>query len=319
MSRNRSAFTLIELLVVIAIIAILIGLLLPAVQKVREAAARAQCTNNLKQLGVAAHNFISTYQKLPYGIMRNDGAFPHDDPTNTGKRGMVMHYLLPYIEQESLFKTWDWLNYNNNVNAGFMTKVVKTLTCPINLPLDAISIPVDPADRKYFIASYYGNAGRRAYPRNNTGRPSLRYPLAPGNLTQNVKGEGLFFRNQAMNFADIKDGTSNTLMFGERHFYDPEYNRRAGDNIEDWGWTWFGGEADAHLGGSVSINFRWTSTTPANNSTFDDRINAYGSGHTGGANFCMADGAVKFISQALPVATLIALSTREGGEVANTD
>ncbi len=118
------------------------------------------------------------------------------------------------------------------------------------------------------------------------------------------------------------DGTSNTIMLGERQYFDPVFDSSpiVDDRIRDWGWTWFGGEGDANLGTSVPINYR----LPANFDTlgggtqqllFEDRINAFGSMHTGGANFALADGSVTFISQSISPITFRALGTRAGGEV----
>ena len=113
-------FTLVELLVVIAIIGILVGLLLPAVQAAREAARRMQCSNNLKQLGLAVHLHHDVHKKFPYGILRNDGNFPHPDlgkpgtPPPQNRRYALMYQLLPFIEQTALWNKYDQFNFNIN-------------------------------------------------------------------------------------------------------------------------------------------------------------------------------------------------------------
>ena len=120
--------------------------------------------------------------------------------------------------------------------------------------------------------------------------------------------------------AGASDGTSNTILLGERQFFDPIFDSIPDERIRDWGWVWFGAQGDCFLGTGVPINFR----LPANFLTldagtqqllYDDRINAYGSMHTGGANFALADGSVQFISQSVSPITFKALGTRSGGEV----
>jgi prepilin-type N-terminal cleavage/methylation domain-containing protein/prepilin-type processing-associated H-X9-DG protein len=327
---RRSGFTLIELLVVIAIIAILIGLLLPAVQKVREAAARMQCSNNLKQLGVAAHNYHSAYEKFPYGVLRDQTTtnpspgFPHPDRTAglsaPYTRQALNHQLLPYIEQENLAKRWDLYNFGNNerdengVQWGpgwfFMKQPVKTLICPTN-PNSGNSL--SPSGR-YFINHYFGCAGTRSYPRWAT----------DGRLGLFAFRDGVFDQNRQHNVVAISDGTSNTLMFGERHYFDPVFDTQTGDKIGDWGWCWFGAQGDALLGTSVPMNYKlpanWSTLSNAQKQiTFDDRINAFGSGHTGGANFALCDGSVRFIRDSVSPITYRAMGTRAGGEVFAND
>jgi len=323
--RARLGFTLIELLVVIAIIAILIGLLLPAVQKVREAAARIKCTNNLKQFVTAAHNYHSSYDTFPYGLYRvQNPEFPADpkQPTNAlgqNPRFALMLQLLPYIEQDALAKRWNMYDFNanrrdeNGIDFGpgwyFLKQTVPTFACPSQPFSEMRSRPSSPPDGLYAINSYYGAAGTRSYPRRATGRPAL-----------SQFRDGVFDQNRQYGVTAVTDGTTNTLMFGERHYYDPIFDSVTGDRIADWGWVWFGAQGDAFLGTNVRINFK----LPANFASltggeqtllFEDRINAFGSGHTGGANFALADGSVRFIRDAISPVTFLQLGTRAGGEV----
>ncbi len=328
--RGRVAFTLIELLVVIAIIAILIGLLLPAVQKVREAAARMKCSNNLKQLGLAAHSYHSAYEKFPYGVYRVQGSFPADSAAGLGPAGQnprfcLMIQLLPYIEQDALAKRWNNFDFNanrrdeNGVDFGpgwyFLKQTVPTLACPSQPIGEHRSQPSSGPAGLYALTSYYGSAGTRGYPREASDRPSLLQYR-----------DGVFDQNRRNGVTAVTDGTSNTLMFGERHYYDRVFDTSpvVDDRIADWGWVWFGAQGDAFLGSSAKINFKLPADFDSRSGgeqqvLFEDRINAFGSGHTGGANFTLADGSVRFIRDSISPATLLYLGTRAGGEVIGND
>jgi prepilin-type N-terminal cleavage/methylation domain-containing protein len=326
--RRSSAFTLVELLVVIAIIGILIALLLPAVQAAREAGRRTSCRNNLRQLGLACHAFHDVEGKLPYGILRDgQGAtFPHPDagkpiPPGTAHRARyaLMHQLLPYMEQAPLWNRWDRHTFNNNqidpasgVTNGpgmFHRQIVASLICPsqpnANNPRSRGANTASTDWDKYFLTSYYGNGGTRGYPRG---------PLTDGRDYFERYRDGVFDLNVARPLGAILDGTAFTIMFGEWHYHDPVFDAVTGSRIADWGWVWFGGQADAFKGTNTRINYRLPSSGTITQSMFDDRINAFGSGHPGGANFTMSDASVQFLRDTISPVVFQQLGTRDKGE-----
>jgi prepilin-type N-terminal cleavage/methylation domain-containing protein/prepilin-type processing-associated H-X9-DG protein len=313
---RRRGFTLVELLVVIAIIAVLIALLLPAVQKVREAANRAQCLNNLKQVALATHNFHDAHQKVPAGahLPINVGGRP------TGGSNLWVE-LLPYFEQENLYKMWDCSDNRNNVAGGrnaTQAQVIKSLICPSDLlpepvwELTAETAASPPWSRGFYgLSSYGGNAGKRSV---HTGGP----PTFP-----RITRDGIFFIDSYIRLADVTDGTSNTFLFGERYHYDPEFDRRRPlvwpDATPVGGWGRWGYVANAGtmfqvtLHTAAPINYRVPSG--GDFSTLENRGCAFGSGHPDGANFAFADGSVRFLSDSTPLQMLQALSTRASGEI----
>jgi len=159
---KRKGFTLIELLVVIAIIGILIALLLPAVQKVREAANRAKCSNNLKQLALACHNYHDANSKFPTGLHLGVGP-----PNNTSGGNNLMIGLLPFFEQDNLYKKWDFNSFANNTAGGRNSttgQVIQILLCPSDpLPDPVQEVNSAEGDNYYGMNSYAGNAGTRSY------------------------------------------------------------------------------------------------------------------------------------------------------------
>jgi prepilin-type N-terminal cleavage/methylation domain-containing protein/prepilin-type processing-associated H-X9-DG protein len=293
---KRRGFTLIELLVVIAIIAILIGLLLPAVQKVREAAARMQCSNNLKQLGLAAFNYESAFQVFPPGlnlpISNQSGAvFPTNALVKNGKIGQPplpgkfaswMELLLPFVEQDNLYKQLDltqreFANCNGPNSPG--ATVLKVFICPSDPLSTQVTTFVSGGVTYYFgINSYLANAGTISW------------------FTSDMTFDGVFQINSKTTIAGITDGTSNTLMFGERYHKDPQWANIA--TLGGWAWANYNAPQDYFGGARVPINYLIPpgSPSPPPFSLTDPRVNAFGSGHTGGAMFTFCDGSVRFLS-----------------------
>ena len=312
---RRGGFTLIELLVVIAIIAILIGLLLPAVQKVREAAARAKCSNNLKQIGLAAHNYHDSFGYLPRAYEAATGLSWHV-------------YILPYIEQGNLYKQFDLTNasfshtINGRNNPNGLVKI-PTYLCPSS-PLNeqAFGAPNNtngtsdliPAGTgaPAAIAHYYGVNG----PRGTNPTTGALYPVGTAlHETVPAATSGMFQRDGSITLISITDGTSNTIMVAEMSWVSATFGTRYR--------TWVrGGEEYAgvvtgkpafvvsgrNLQNPINAIFKTNLIAPYNDMPF-------GSMHTGGMNSGMGDGSIRFIRDSIDMATYRALGSRNGGEV----
>ncbi len=323
MSRVARGFTLIELLVVIAIIAVLIALLLPAVQQAREAARRAQCKSQLKQVGLAIHNYESTHGCLPPGQIRlGFSATPR-------VRGWSLYVqLLPYFDQAPLYQTWDFANPLANETNGNTAVVLPVLVCPsATLPSNPFT---KPGGARYALTSYCGNGGTQSHPPAATTGDGVFAATGPAITTPPTIQHGL------IRLRDLTDGTSNTLLLGERSHVDPNYDTFfaagfATNPMAGWGyWSPTGGQfglTDVTLSSFAAINdrlpFNFTNRpgSISNAATFDAsaeairRLNAFGSQHTGGAQFTLSDGSCRFISENIDRTVLRALSTRAGGEV----
>jgi prepilin-type N-terminal cleavage/methylation domain-containing protein/prepilin-type processing-associated H-X9-DG protein len=295
--RCRSAFTLIELLVVIAIIAVLIGLLVPAVQKVREAAARSQCQNNLRQIGVALHNYHDSYKKFPAGADVN----PATQCAADCRGNSMWARLLPYVEQDNLAHEYNYLiGWNSGGNPALGNLPLVLYTCP--------------SDGKW---SAYPNR------RNYFGVVGGKTPYSHG-WRGDVYLDGIFTINKPKRLTDISDGSSNTLAVGEsvhpsKWGLGPGYGDANVGGIPGW----LSGSACLQPGCTVdnqSYGRDLRDTKFAINSSLlpmaDDVDNdaPFGSFHTGGANFLFADSHVLFLNQNIAMDAYRALSTYAGGE-----
>jgi prepilin-type N-terminal cleavage/methylation domain-containing protein/prepilin-type processing-associated H-X9-DG protein len=300
----RRAFTLIELLVVIAIIAVLIGLLLPAVQKTREAASRMKCQNNLKQWALAMHNYHGTNSRLPYAAKSNP-------------RTPWPVILWPYAEMTNHANLY-------NYNVGFWeppNTIVNTLNGVVCKPSPIYFCPSDRGGPAYQQGDIYwrsrGNYAinwgpvRQPYP---TGTP-LPTAWAPFGYTD--------FRTRTLprtvRLTDIKDGTSNTLLLSEVIMHEDSSPDWRGDMLNDdeqCGRFMTLDTPNSGIDQIVSASF--CQNTPRLPCTVNPngKISAR-SNHTGGVNVAMADGSVRFVSDTIPLATWQALSTANGGEVVN--
>jgi len=296
--RYRSGFTLIELLVVIAIIAILIALLLPAVQQAREAARRSQCKSNLKQFGLAMHDYHDVNGMFPIGITHNSAVSDPTDSTDLATHGGAWSWgarLLPYLEQEALYNQLQvgerWMH-----SAGDLLQTqVNVFSCPSDTKPklnDQRGILAAGGGGEVAIASasYVGNIDDREGRVNPYGLKD----------TSNNNGNGIFLFSVGVKFSDITDGTTNTIAIGERSWRFPEGTLTRGANIYGTSRVLHGNfmwQQDRRCGvGVLAAAGSWPlkSHCPADTG---DKHSTFVSQHTGGVQFVMTDGSVQFISE----------------------
>ncbi|WP_339746885.1 DUF1559 domain-containing protein [uncultured Rubinisphaera sp.] len=304
--KSVRGFTLIELLVVIAIIAILVALLLPAVQQAREAARRSACKNNLKQLGLALHNYHDTHQMFPINWTVN-----HNHNENTQEGFSWMAYILPFVEQSALYDTINFdVDLANAANSAAAQVAISTYLCPSD-PLNQKGRLTGRANAPssgtaYGVNNYKAVAGSNWAWGDHTGVVCVTCRRNPNSNNGLDAGNGFIARRTGYHAAspptlmkDVTDGTSNTLAIGEA---------LPGACNHTWWWN-----SNAVTGSTgVPLNYYY----PPGKYTIGDwpRNYNFASEHKGGGQFALVDGSVKFVSENIDTAIYRGLGTISGSE-----
>lgn len=311
---RRRGFTLVELLVVVAIIGVLVALLLPAVQGARESARRSSCTNHLHQLALAAHSYVATKGHFPAGVEQR---YFNQSVSHRGVPLFVR--LLPHLEGQSVVDGWDEVDPLRNTVGGIDARtavVLPELLCPSDVvPVNPVT--TQPHGWRQALSSYGGNGGTRNYFPNVATTDGMFHTTGEASEPNPWQ--------KPVRPAQVTDGLSHTLLFGERSHSDPNFEAltaaRGGDALASWGW--WGASGSRKMIGHVTlctagtINFAMP-VSPSPDTYADlaeQRLTSFGSSHPGGANFALADGSVQFLAEELSLEVLRTAGTRAGGEL----